>query len=51
MMKKHDGPSRTIRTPENTESTVTVKSEPYISMSEEFFLPKLEEMDVGDVWF
>ena len=51
MMKKHDGPSRTIRTPENTESTVTVNSEPYISMIEEFFLPKLEEMDAGDVWF
>ena len=36
---------------EENERTVTVNAARYRKMIEEFFLPHLEEMDVGDVWF
>lgn len=36
---------------EENNRAVTVNSERYTEMIREFFLPKLEEMDLGDVWF
>ena len=36
---------------EENERAVTVNAARYREMIEEFFLPHLEEMDVGDVWF
>ena len=36
---------------EQNERAVTVNAARYREMIEEFFLPHLEEMDVGDVWF
>lgn len=36
---------------EENEKAVTVNSERYVSMIVDFFLPKLEEMNVGEVWF
>ena len=36
---------------EENERAVTVDAAQYKDMIEEFFLPHLEEMDVGDVWF
>lgn len=36
---------------EEDNRTVTVNSERYMAMIENFFLPSLENMDVGEVWF
>ena len=36
---------------EESNRTVTVNSERYTEMIREFFFPKLEGMDLGDVWF
>ena len=36
---------------EENEDTVTVNAVRYREMITTFFLPKLEEMDIGDVWF
>ena len=36
---------------EENERAVTVNSERYVSMIVDFFLPKLKEMNVGEVWF
>ena len=36
---------------EENKRAVTVNAAPYREMIEEFFLPHLKEMDVGDVWF
>lgn len=36
---------------EENERTVSVTSARYVHMIEEFFLPTLNEMDVGDAWF
>jgi len=36
---------------EENERAVTVNCERYVSMIEVFFLPKLEEMNAGEVWF
>lgn len=52
--KDHNGSSKTIIGPyffEKNERAVTVSFERYVSMIEEFFLPKLEEMDARDVRF
>lgn len=52
--KKHSGSYRTIISLhffKQNENTVTVNSERYASTIEEFCLPKLEEMDMEDVWF
>ncbi|QQP34944.1 Transposable element Tc3 transposase, partial [Caligus rogercresseyi] len=36
---------------EKNEVTVTVNSERYVNMLEEFFLPRINELDQGDIWF
>lgn len=36
---------------EENERAVSVTSDRYVEMIQEFFLPTLNEMDVGDVWF
>jgi len=36
---------------EENEQIVTVTSDRYVNMLEEFFLPRLDEMDLGDIWF
>ena len=36
---------------EENEVTVTVNSDRYVNMLEEFFFPRIEELDQGDIWF
>jgi hypothetical protein len=36
---------------EENEVTVTVNSDRYVNMLEEFFFPRLDELDLGDIWF
>lgn len=36
---------------EEDERVVTVNSDRYVNMLEEFFVPRLDEMDLRDVWF
>jgi hypothetical protein len=36
---------------EENEQTVTVTSDRYVNMLEEFFLPRIDEMDLGDIRF
>lgn len=36
---------------EENQLTVTVNSNRYVSMLQDFFLPRLDEMDLGDIWF
>ena len=36
---------------EENEVTVTVNSVRYVNMLEEFFFPRLDELDLGDIWF
>ena len=36
---------------EENEKAVAVNSERYVSMVVDFFLAKLEEMNIGNVWF
>ena len=36
---------------EEDEVTVTVNSDRYVKMLEEFFFPQIEELDQGDIWF
>lgn len=36
---------------EENQSAITVNSKRYVRMIQEFFLSKLEKMDVGEVWF
>jgi len=60
--KKWRGRPRTSQTPENIEAirrsvlqsprrSVTVNSERYVAMIQEFFAPALEELNAGLVWF
>ena len=52
------GRPKTVRTPENValvKAPVTVNSQRYLAMLEDFFEPKLEELsdetNLGDIWF
>ena len=36
---------------EENEVTVKVNSDRYVNMLEEFFLPRIDELDLGDIWF
>lgn len=36
---------------EENEETVTVNSERYVNMLDDFLFPRLDELDLGDVWF
>jgi len=36
---------------EENEVAVTVNSDRYVNMLQEFFFPRLDELDLGDIWF
>ena len=36
---------------EENDVTVTVNSDRYVNMLQEFFFPRLDEFDLGDTWF